>query len=74
MAEKTRLIGVCGANLFEQTAINFLSVLKDVSFHKGYSTIAFSAGINSYEDADHAVSELELVDLCRYINLDCIII
>ena len=73
MDKPTKLIGVCGANLFEQNSIQFLSSLREVSFQRGYTTIAFSACIDSPEDVENPIAEKELLDLCMNIDLDCMI-
>ncbi len=73
MYKSNKLIGVCGANLFEQNSIQFLSSLREVSFQRGYTTIAFSACVDSPEDVENPIAEKELLDLCMNIDLDCII-
>ncbi len=74
MNSKHKLIGVCGASLFDQNAIQFLASLREITFAKNYTTIAFSACIDSPEDVKNPIAETELLDLCRYIDLDCLII
>lgn len=74
MNKNQKLIGVCGTSLFEQNSIHFLSALKDVCLKTGYTTVAFSASIDSSTDSDCALGELKLLDLCQYVDLDCIII
>ena len=74
MYKKHKLIGVCGTGLFQQDFIRFLTSLRNVSMQSGYSTIAFSATINSAFEKDSAIAETKLFELIRYIDLDCMII
>lgn len=74
MNEKHKLIGVCGAQLFEHNAINFLSALKRASIDAGYTTIALSASIYSAEDNDDSYAAERMLDMFQHIALDCIII
>lgn len=74
MNETHKLIGVCGAQLFEQNAINFLTALKQACINTGYTTIAFSASINTADDNDDSYAAEHLLDVCRHTALDCLII
>ena len=74
MNSKHKLIGVCGASLFDQNAIQFLCSLREIAFKKNYTTIAFSACINCPDDAKNPIAEAELLDICRHIDLDCLVI
>lgn len=74
MNRKHKLIGVCGAQLFEQNAINFLQALKQACIDTDYTTIAFSASIYSADDNDDSYAAERLLDICRHISLDCLII
>lgn len=74
MNKTNKLIGVCGAQLFEHNAISFLTALKKACIDTGYTTIALSASIYSADDNDDSFAAERLLDLCRYIALDCLII
>lgn len=74
MNNKHKLIGVCGTGLFQQDLIRFLTSLREVSLQNGYTTIAFSASVNSAFEKDSALGESKLLDLIKYIDLDCMII
>ncbi len=74
MDNPTKLIGVCGANLFEQNSIQFLSALREIACKKNYTTIAFSMSIESSDDSVSPIADLELLELCKYIDLECIIL
>lgn len=74
MNKKHKLIGVCGTCLFQQDLIRFLTSLREASLQNGYTTIAFSASINSAYEKDSALGESKLLDLIKYIDLDCIIL
>ncbi len=74
MNKSHKLIGVFGACLHEQNQMNFLSALRETCIKTGYTTIAFSASHSSSYDEDSATGELKLLDLFKYIYLDCIII
>ena len=72
MAKK--IIGVCGARLYEQYAIRFISDLKTIGLERGYRTIAFSTGTDSVIDNDDILGEFQLLELCRHIDLCCLVI
>ncbi len=74
MDRKNKYIGVFGSCLHEQNQMNFLSALRDTCIETGYTTIAFSASYNSVYDEDSALGELRLLELFKYIYLDCLII
>lgn len=74
MSNKHKFIGVFGSCLHEQNQINFLSSLRENCIKTGYTAIAFSASHNSTYDEDSAKGELKLLELFKYIHLDCIII
>lgn len=71
---KKKIIGVCGARLYEQNAIRFISDLKTIGLERGYRTIAFSTGTDSVIDNDDVLGEFQLLELCKHIDLCCLII
>jgi len=73
MAKKNKFIGVCGTNLFEQNSTNFLLALKESELLSDYTTIAFSNCASELENLDDLFSEAPLIDLSKYIDLECII-
>lgn len=73
MKKTRKVIGVCGARLFEQNAMKFLEVLTEAGRRQGYFPIALSAN-SDYADTDEALGERQLFELCRCADLCCLII
>lgn len=73
MRNVRKVIGVCGARLFEQNAMKFLEELREAGKKQGYFPIAFSA-YSDYEDDDEAFGEKQLFGLCQCANICCLVI
>ncbi len=69
-----KIIGVYGAELYEQNAIRFISELKNYGIAHGYRTIAFSTNTNSVLGNNNIQSELQILELFRHINFSCLVI
>ena len=66
MENTRKMIGVCGARIFEQNTMKFLDGLKEEGKKHGYLPIAFSASI---EDPDALTGEKDLFELCHHTKL-----
>lgn len=73
MKKVRKVIGVCGARLFEENAMMFLEELRKAGQKQGYFPVAFSA-YSDYGDEDEALGERQLFALCQYANLCSLII
>ena len=69
MINKRKIIGVCGARLFEQTSIRFMSDLQKIGRERGYIQVAFSAITDSLVDTDDVLGELQFIDGYRHLDL-----
>lgn len=74
MRKIRKMIGVCGARIFEENAMKFLEELKKAGRRQGYFPIAFSANSDSLEENDETFGERQLFELCRCTNLCSLII
>lgn len=71
---RKKIIGVCGARIFDQNALRFLSELRELGEEQGYVIVAFSANDDSIEDTDEILGEYGLFELCKYVDFSCMII
>lgn len=74
MDNKKKIIGVCGARLFNQIPMQFINTLKKQSEKEGYFIIAFSSNSDDAEETDGYVGESQLYELAKYVNLSAIIV
>ena len=74
MDNKKKIIGVCGARLFNQIPMQFINTLKKQSEKEGYFIIAFSSNSDDEEETDGYVGESQLYELAKYVNLSAIIV
>ncbi len=74
MGNKHKYIGVFGSCLYDQNPMNFLSALRETCIKYGYTTVALSATHSSQDNDDSALGQLNLLELFKNIQLDCIII
>ncbi len=68
MDNKKKIIGVCGARLFNQIPMQFINTLKKQSEKEGYFIIAFSSNSDDEEETDGYVGESQLYELAKYID------
>lgn len=74
MKKDRKIIGVCGARIFDQNAMRFLSELRKAGAEQGYFIIAFSANTDSVEDTDEILGERQLFELSGYVDFSSLII
>lgn len=74
MKKDRKFIGVCGARIFDQNAMWFLSELQKLGLKNGYYVIAFSASSESYEDTDETMGERHLFELARHVDFSSLVI
>lgn len=69
-----KLIGVCGARIFEQNAMMFLEEMRKMGKKHGYFPIAFYSSTDSMEENEETKAEGRLFELCRYVDLCALVI
>lgn len=63
MDSKKKIIGVCGARLFNQIPMQFINTLKKQSEKEGYFIIAFSSNSDDEEETDGYVGKASYMNL-----------
>lgn len=71
---KKKLIGVCGAWLYEQNSVNFMKKLQQVGEKYGFFEVSFMFSSDSLVTNDEIMGGLKLVDLINSMDLDAIVI
>ena len=74
MKKERKLIGVCGARVFEQNFLSFINAVREKGLERGYATIAFSTKTDNPEDDAQTIGEQQLFKLCNYLDFHCLII
>lgn len=74
MKTERKLIGVCGARIFEQNAMMFLAELRRMGQKNGYFPIAFYSNTDSLEENEETKAESRLFNLCKHVDLCGIVI
>lgn len=69
-----KIIGVCGARIFDQNAMKFIEELRRMGREEDYFTIAFSSTIGDVHDTDEILAEHQLFELTRYVDFSSLII
>lgn len=74
MNNKKKIIGVCGARLFNQIPIQFINTLKEEGLPGDYFIIAFSSNSDDEEETDGYKGENQLYELIKYISFSALVI
>lgn len=74
MNNKKKIIGVCGARLFNQIPMQFINTLKEEGLPGNYFIIAFSSNSDDEEETDGYRGENQLYELIKYINFSALVI
>lgn len=69
-----KIIGVCGARIFDQNAMKFIEELRRMGREQDYFTIAFSSTTGDVHDTDEILAEHQLFELTRYVDFSSLII
>ena len=62
MNNKKKIIGVCGARLFNQIPIQFINTLKEEGLPGDYFIIAFSSNSDDEEETDDGVRQMNVCE------------
>lgn len=71
---KEKLIGVCGAQIFNQIPMQFINTLREEGMKRGYQVVAFSSYSNGILDSEDTLGEEQLYDLIEYIDFKGLVI
>lgn len=74
MNNKRKIIGVCGARIFNEIPMQFINTLREQSVSEGYFTIAFSSDADDEEETEEYMGESQLYELTKYIDFSALII
>lgn len=74
MENSRKIIGVCGAQIYDQTPLNFISELRREGKKRGYFIVAFSVNIDAVVENSAALAESRLFELIRYTDISSLII
>lgn len=67
MHKETKIIGIFGANLFNQQPLQFIQELKKACENSGYCITALCSSSNSVERYSDNIGDTQLIELIRYI-------
>lgn len=66
MRKEMKLLGICGAHLFNQQPIQFIQKIRDESIKYNYTIATLCCNSDSWENKNNNISDAQLVELIRH--------
>nr|MCR5331964.1 hypothetical protein [Lachnospiraceae bacterium] len=74
MGQIKKIIGVCGAQLYEEKEFSFISRLNTACREQGYAVVVFNLSLNPLKNIDEIMNEQPLIDMIRKFDCSSLII